>query len=185
MMAFGVFDRMVRNAWIGLAMLPLIVAACTGEPQHVPTSAVKPCRGDQLFAKEIVTDGAAGNVWTPVEVVNRSSESCRLSGYPNVRFLDAAGEDLRLAATASPTYTGAVPPSPIPRAPFVLDPQDKAWFVVYFSDEQPPCTRVFGVRITPPGGTGWVTMHVSSVHEWDVCQGSLTYTAATITRPGS
>jgi hypothetical protein len=152
-------------------------------PPSIPQQA-GPCRGDQLHARDIVTHGAAGNVWTPVVLVNRSATACRLSGYPSIRFLGRAGNDLHLRAAHAPDNTAAVPPSPIPRAPFILAPNQKAWVILYFSDVQPPCARVFGLAMTPPGGTGTVTMLVNPIHEWDVCEGALTVTAATPTRPG-
>lgn len=160
-------------------------------PHHTRTTTPTPpptasrCSADQLSAREIVSDGVAGNVWTPVLLINRSSEACTLSGYPDLRFLGKTGNDLHLHAIHSPDNTGLMTPSPISRAPFTLEPGARSWFIVHFSDVQPPCTRVFSVQITPPGGTGMLTMRVNPIHEWDVCQGGITVTAATPNRPAN
>jgi len=161
---------------------PAASGASSVPSESTPLTA-DPCRADQLFAHEIVTDGAAGNVWAPVVLVNRGTVPCRLGGYPTVRFLGAAGNDLGLRAAHSPKYTGAIPPSPVPRVPFVLAPGGKAWFVVYFSDVQPPCTRVFALSIVPAGAGGPVTMRVNPIHEWAVCSSQPTLTAMTPNRP--
>lgn len=190
--AFAIFLLASVPLWIVLHADTTAPADSPGASDVLPSSqsatipnAAPACRGDQLSAREIATDGAAGNVWAPVELVNRSSDACTLSGYFDVRFLDAAGHDLNLQAKHSRNDTAGVSPSPIPRAQFVLAPGAKSWFIVYFSDVQPPCVRVLSLAIRPPGGSGTVTMRVNPIHEWAVCVGELTVTAATPTRPGS
>jgi Protein of unknown function (DUF4232) len=114
---------------------------------------------------------------------NVSPRACSLSGYPNIRFLDPAGHDLHLTATNSRDYTGAIPPSPIPLRAFVLEPDARSWFIVHFTDVQPPCVVVGSMFVVPPGGHGKVSVPVSRAHEWDECSGPLTVTAATLNEP--
>jgi hypothetical protein len=162
----------------GTGRAPSVVTP-TPTPSDVPS-----CTGDQLDGHEVVTGGgAAGNVWAPIVLVNRSSRACALSGYPRVRFLDAAGQDLGLIATDSPVYDGTAPPSPVSRAPFVLGPGSRAWFIVHFSDIVPPCSLVTSLRIVPPGAAGTLLVPISPVHEWDVCAGGISITAAMPSRP--
>jgi hypothetical protein len=157
----------------------------TQTPSPVPLTSAPPCRAEQLSGREVLTGGgAAGNVWAPIVLVNRSSRACALSGYPRVSFYDGAGRDLHLDVTDSPVYTGAIPPSPIPRAPFVLDAGSRAWFVVHFIDVQPPCVVVKSLGIVPPGGEGSLAVRVSPEHEWAVCAGGgISITAATTSKP--
>jgi uncharacterized protein DUF4232 len=141
------------------------------------------CLGAQLSGHEVPMDGAAGNVWTPIVLVNRSSRPCKLAGYPRVELFDASGQTLHLSMKRSPTYAGAVLPSPISRAPFILQPGGRAWFIIYFEDVQPPCSVVRSLRMTPPGGQGSMIVLVKPVHQWDVCEGGFSITAATTSKP--
>jgi Domain of unknown function (DUF4232) len=153
--------------------------------ERLPVSApAAPCRGGQLSARDIVTDGAAGSVSEPVALTNRSDRACMLSGYPALRFIGPGGRVLDLRAAPSPNDTAGASPSPISRAPFTLRANETAWFIVSFSDVQPPCGRVVEIAITPPGGSGTVRMRVDPIHVWSVCAGRLTVTAATPERPG-
>ena len=133
----------------------------------------------------IPTDGAAGNVWTPIVLANASSEACSLAGYPVLRFLGRDGRDLGLRASDDPKDEGHIPPSPIPRAPFVLAPGAKAWFRLYSNDVIPPCTRVSEIAITPPGGTGTVAIHAHPPQRFVFCTGVLSVTAATLSQSPS
>jgi hypothetical protein len=182
-----------------LVMLSIMTVACTGERarlRQVPATGgnasvadsvteetIAPCHGRQLSGREVLTDGAAGDVWAPILLRNASHRACTLSGYPTIRFLDAAGHDLHLTATNAPDYTGAIPPSPIPRTAFVLQPGAKSWFVVHFIDVLSPCLVVNSMLVVPPGGHGTVSVLVSRAHEWDVCAGRLSVTAATLDEP--
>jgi hypothetical protein len=188
-----------RATAAALVMLSIMTVACTGERarlRQVPATGARasvadgvtegtaaPCEGRQLSGHEVVTDGAAGNVWAPIILRNASPRACTLSGYPTIRFLDAAGHDLHLTATNAPDYTGAIPPSPIPRTAFVLQPGAKSWFVVHFIDVLSPCLVVNSMLVVPPGGHGTVSVLVSRAHEWDVCAGRLSVTAATLDEP--
>jgi hypothetical protein len=170
------------------AMVPLWIAfrgdvSQPPSPSSVPASAgpgaVPRCRGDQLSVHAIPTDGAAGNVLTPIVLTNASSDACSLAGYPRLRFLGRDGRDLGLHASDDPKDVGQIPPSPVPRAPFVLTAGAKAWFRLYSTDVVPPCTWVHEIAITPPGGTGTVTMRATPMRKLVFCTGVLSVTAAT------
>jgi hypothetical protein len=170
-----------------IAMVPLWIAFRGGvsappshpsSPASVGSASAAGCRGSQLAAHEIPTDGAAGSVWNPIVIVNASAEPCSLGGYPTLRFLGRDGRDLGLHASDDPKDQGQIPPSPIPRAPFVLAPGAKAWFRLASTDVIPPCTHVSGIEMTPPGGTGTVRINVNA-DTLIFCTGILSVTAAT------
>ena len=190
--------RLVARAGAAVLLSLLIVeVACTrngadpratggiGGPStsSVTEDAAAPCHGKQLSGREVLTDPAAGNVWAPILLRNTSPRACTMTGYPRVRFLDVAGDDLHLMATHSPDDTRAIPPLPIPRSAFVLEPSAKSWFIVHFTDVESPCRVVNRMLVVPPGGNGKVTVRVSRQHEWDVCAGPLSVTAATLNEP--
>jgi hypothetical protein len=187
----GCSERSLERPVAALLLLSIATVACTGKspPSEVPAAdsvteeTAAPCHGQQLSGREVVTDAAAGNIWAPILVRNASTRACTLSGYPTIRFLDSAGRDLHLTATNSRDYTGAIPPSPIPPITFVLEPGAKSWFIVHFTDVQAPCVVVDSMLVVPPGGHGQVSVPVSRSHEWDVCAGPLSVTAATLNEP--
>ncbi len=174
------------------AMVPLWIAfrgdvSASPSPASVPASAgpgaVPRCRGSQLSVHAIPTDGAAGNVLTPIVLTNVSSDACSLAGYPRLRFFGRDGRDLGLHASDDPKDEGQIPPSPVPRAPFVLAAGAKAWFRLYSTDVIPPCTWVHEIAITPPGGTGTVTIRATPMHKLVFCTGVLSVTAAIPSQP--
>ena len=138
------------------------------------------CHARQLSTRVIPTDPAAGNVWAPILLQNRSSRACTLSGYPQVRFFDAMGRERHIRVTNSPVFPATSQPSPIPRAPFVLEPGAKSWFIVHFEEQAQPCVHVNRLQIVPPGGTGVVDVHVPG---WPVCRGGVDITAAMPNHP--
>ena len=175
----------------GAAIVPLWIAFRGGtssplSPSSVPASvgpdAVPRCRGRQLSADAIPVDGAAGNVLTPIVLTNTSSDACSLAGYPRLRFLGRDGGDLGLRASDDPKDEGQIPPSPIPRAPFVLAPGATASFRLYSTDIIAPCTRVSRIAITPPGGQGTVMLRANPSQRFLFCTGVLSVTAATLSQ---
>jgi hypothetical protein len=172
------------------AMVPLWVAfrgdvSVPPSPASVGSGAVPRCRGSQLSVHAVPTDGAAGNVFTAIVLTNASSKACSLAGYPRLRFLGRDGHDLGLHASDDPKDEGQIPPSPISRAAFVLAAGAKAWFRLYSTDVIPPCTWVHEIAITPPGGTGAVTIRATPMHKLVFCTGDLSVTAATPSQPPS
>jgi hypothetical protein len=182
--AFALFIVAAVPLWAAFRDAGVSPPAASSPPPSpsVDPASVSPCDAGQLSVRMIPTDGAAGNVLTPVELVNTSSEACSLGGYPSLRFLGRDGQDLGLHASHDPQDEGQIPPSPIPRTPFVVEPGDTASFRLYSTDVIPPCASAAEIVITPPGGTGTVTVHADATHRLIFCTGVLSVTAATLSR---
>lgn len=181
--AFVLFIAAMVPLWLAFRGDGVSTPSSPSPTVSVGPAAAPRCRGSQLSAHAIPTDGAAGNVWTPIVLVNEGSDACSLAGYPRLRFLGRDGRDLGLHASDDPKDEGQIPPSPIPRASFVLAPGAKAWFRLYSTDVIPPCTRVSEIAITPPGGTGSMAIRARPMQKFVFCTGVLSVTAATPSRP--
>ena len=64
-------------------------------------AAARPCTGAQLEGSTPGPSGAGGHTDQPIVLRNRSSAPCSLTGYPDVRILDARGNLLAEAAGAA------------------------------------------------------------------------------------
>ena len=108
------------------------------------------CRAPQLTARLGRTDAALGHRFATLQLANRSSDACRVSGYPGLRFVGAHGAPLPTVVVHEPGFH--------PRA-LILRPGGRAatvieWSAIVFrrSDERGSCrTPPRMLEITPPG----------------------------------
>jgi hypothetical protein len=80
--------RLVRfSATVGLfiMILPVISASSSSEASLTP-----PCASDQLMVLASNTLGALGTGAMAIDIANRGA-SCRIGGYPQVKFFNAKG----------------------------------------------------------------------------------------------
>jgi len=57
------------------------------------------CRTSHLAAGVGPSQGAAGNIYTPVTLTNKGSATCVLDGFPGVSLLDSGGQPIHTPAT--------------------------------------------------------------------------------------
>jgi Protein of unknown function (DUF4232) len=124
-----------------------------------------PCRGSQLSAVFRVVPGSAGagNIVYVLQIRNRSTRACFVSGLPLPRLLDRAGRPL-------PTHVIAARPGELTAVRVVLRPGAYAAADGRFSPDVPGpgepvagrrCERTaYRIRLTPPPGSGTVTGRV-------------------------
>lgn len=96
-----------------------------------------------------LTSGAAGSLLAQYELINHSSRSCTLRGYPQVQMLDAAGHALRTLYSHAPSGAAGVRVATV-----TLTPGRGAWFAIDyatatgFAGER--CPTAARLRVTPP-----------------------------------
>jgi hypothetical protein len=131
-------------------------------PAAVPGSAPV-CPSDRLVGAFRDTQGAAGHLYGDLVLRNNGPAACRLVGYPDVRFADAAGAIFGAAASHD---DGAGPGTTV-----VLAPGDSAAAVLRITQAglQRGCQgtgqtrRATALRVTPPGGrTGAVPITLAT-----------------------
>ena len=114
----------------------------------MPPGSTVPCLASQLTGSIGPRSGTAGSVWTVVLLLNRSTTTCSLQGYPQVAYASSVtgrqvgATALRMGSSAVPTVT--------------LSPRGVAQvFVQQFAPFGPAAscspTPVAGLRLYPPG----------------------------------
>jgi Domain of unknown function (DUF4232) len=102
----------MRGRWrmAGLALAALVPAAALGgcgssqtrtvtastTPHTAGAGAVAGCRGSQVAATYVGSDGATGHMELTIALRNTSRTPCRLHGYPEAVLLDGTGRRLPL-----------------------------------------------------------------------------------------
>lgn len=81
------------------------------------------CLSEQLRATLQQHDGATGNQYQSVEIVNLSDTTCTLEGHPSVQLLDAQGEPLQTSVQYGEDEVEVVPLAPQGRPSERLLPQ--------------------------------------------------------------
>jgi len=138
------------------AAAPSPAAAAPAEVAAAPS-----CAANALTGKLDDIEGAAGQVYGELVFTNTASAACKLSGFPDVRFVDAAGGELGAPADHDDSR-----PEP---GPALLAPGDAATAVLRITQPgiQEGCltaaaTReASALRVTLPGGTGAVPVELS------------------------
>lgn len=137
---------------------PVVSATAAGSPSPASIDA---CVTSQLNVSLSNTGALAGQAGGYLKFTNRSSTPCRMSGWPVVTGLTAAGTATPLKHAQS-TMFGAwhyTAPPPV----VTLGPGDSAYAVV-ISDDQPAgnsthCPAPYvRLRVSPPGDAGKVTV---------------------------
>jgi len=163
----------------------LLAAACTSTSQaSAPLTGPTTCTASQLEMRLIFIGYATGNVEGIVDVRNKSSRDCDLSGYPALQLLDAAGNPL--PTRTSNTTTSFFRAGPAPFVGVTLsagsDPitvgraiAGHAYIEMTWGDGTPPCEQPSSFAITPPGATGRVvisaTPPTAGAPMPDICSG--------------
>lgn len=137
-------------------------APASADPSpSTPVSAGHVCQPTALAVKLGSSQGAAGHILDVFTLTNTGAVSCQLDGYPALTLLTAGGQ------TVPATYSHGADmafPARSPQ-PVKLAPGTTASFSVGYPDvpsgSQGSCPSAAAVRVTPPGDTGSVSVHVA------------------------
>jgi Domain of unknown function (DUF4232) len=88
------------------------------------------CRGSQLAASYVRSDGATGHMELTIALRNVSPTACRLTGYPRAALLDGAGRRLPLHVSRG---SGFFPDTRATPRPVVVAPGTLAHFGIGFT----------------------------------------------------
>lgn len=131
---------------LGAAVAATPGSATTTAPLAIPgataTPAIPPCATTGMSAAVTNLGVAAGTEYLQIALTNTSGARCRLSGYPGVTFLDAAGH--HVGSPASPG-SGAV-------NPVTVAPGTQAYSLLEIHDAA--LTTAAGCRATTASGVG-------------------------------
>jgi hypothetical protein len=140
---------------------------------------VSTCLPSQLQVTPQQGNGAAGTIYTTVNLTNSSSATCTLQGYPGMQLLNAQGGSLPTNVVRGQMQ---FPTAAANQAPAVvtLAPQQTATFALAYEDvpvgNETSCPTSAKAEITPPNDTAYVivtlaigpcgggTVHVSPVY---------------------
>jgi len=154
----------MRHGLISSAVtLAVLAAACTTTTQPgAPLAAGLTCEASQLEMRLIFVGFATGNVEGIVDIRNKSTHDCVLSGYPGLQLLDAARRPL--PTLASDTTTSFFQSSPVSAVVVTLSAgtgpinpngptAGHAYIDMSWSDGSPPCEQPSSFAITPPAAS--------------------------------
>jgi hypothetical protein len=133
------------------AIAPTATTQTTGEPKVPPSTtgppvdrpAIRSCAASALRGSDQGGDGAAGTLWSTIQLRNVSARTCTVKGSPKVQLLSAQGEPLFAAAPARPG--GAL---------VTLRPGAAAQFALGVSDVCDSFVAGSRIRVTPTPGKG-------------------------------
>jgi hypothetical protein len=117
------------------------------------------CAASALEGSVQDTDGAAGTIWSTIQLRNVSARTCTVKGIPEVRLLGAQGQPV-----TAPSQPGGPGGSLV-----VLRPGQAAHFA--FSEPNACDTTVAGsrLRVTLPSGQGSVIVELGAKTEFGTC----------------
>ncbi|HEX3692423.1 MAG TPA: DUF4232 domain-containing protein [Solirubrobacteraceae bacterium] len=136
---------------LGLLATGLLVHA-SAHARPVSAGVPSRCVSSQLSLSLPLAEGAAGKRYWVLALRNVGARPCHLHGYPGVGLLDSHGRLL----SYNVARRGGMSPKTL-----VLVPGTHAWFTLEF-EEGGFCshqTAFAGLRVYPPGSTGFVTLH--------------------------
>jgi hypothetical protein len=134
-------------------------------PSQSTSTAVAACATSQLKITMTHPGGAAGEEGGYLRFANSSAAPCQLHGWPTVLAVTATGRTVKARHHGTSYGTWHyVPPLPVIR----LSHGSAAYAVVaaddvapYFGGRVHWCSYFRWLRVTPPGGTGGGTGHVT------------------------
>ncbi|MDT3443962.1 MULTISPECIES: DUF4232 domain-containing protein [unclassified Pseudofrankia] len=148
-----------RGGGIGGSGVAAAAAGSSAAPKEVAAAPV--CAAGALTGKLDDIEGAAGQVYGKLVLTNAGPATCKLNGFPDVRFVDARGAEFGAPADHDDSR-------PVP-GPALLAPGGTATAVLRITQPgvQQGCltsdvTReASALGVTPPGGTGTVSVELS------------------------
>jgi hypothetical protein len=129
------------------------------------------CQPSQLQFSVGQSSGAAGTIEVSINLLNISSASCQLDGYPGMQLLNAAG-----SAIATMVIFGGGPQFPVaaanaPPTLVILAPQQTAAFSLSYNEipsgTETTCPTSAKAEVTPPNDTAFAVVDLMA----DPCSG--------------
>lgn len=112
------------------------------------SGSIAPCQTQQLQLAFDKSGAAMNNDSAQFALANQSQQSCTLSGYPALQFLDAQFQPVQ--ERVSQVTAGFMYPPQVPHR-FVLQPGGKAYFVIAWGNGYGTnASQVFSMQVTPP-----------------------------------
>jgi Domain of unknown function (DUF4232) len=130
---------------------PTVTTQTTGAPKVPPSTAgppvdrpaIRSCAAWALRGSDQGGDGAAGTLWSTIQLRNVSARTCTVKGSPKVQLLGAHGQPLFAAAPHRPG--GAL---------VTLRPGSAAQFALGVSDVCDSFVAGSSIQVTPTPGKG-------------------------------
>jgi hypothetical protein len=118
------------------------------------------CAASALRGSVQGTEGAAGTIWTTIQLRNASATTCTVKGIPEVRLLGAQGQPVTAPSLPDRRHAGSL---------VVLRPGQPAHFV--FTEPNACDTTVAGsrLRVTLPSGQGSVVVPLGTETRFGTC----------------
>jgi len=118
------------------------------------------CAASALRGSVQGTEGAAGTIWTTIQLRNTSPRTCTVKGIPEVRLLGAQGQPVTAPSLPDRRHAGSL---------VVLRPGQAAHFV--FTEPNVCDTTVAGsrLRVTLPSGQGSVIVPLGTETRFGTC----------------
>jgi hypothetical protein len=118
------------------------------------------CAASALRGSVQGTEGAAGTIWTTIQLRNTSARTCTVKGIPEVRLLGANGQPVTAPSLPDRRRAGSL---------VVLRPGQAAHFV--FTEPNACDTTVAGsrLRVTLPSGQGSVVVPLGAETRFGTC----------------
>jgi hypothetical protein len=154
-------------AWI--VLVPLRAHAAT---RHVtpPSVATPTCSAGQLRLDRVGGQGFTSHREWDFILRNISSHTCKLAGFPKIKFLDGSAMPISYAVVHHGATNGVV----------VLHTFKRAKFAFVFTVAG-PCIphsfNAFGLRVTPPGASGNLVWFAGSTGVCNISGSSASVTA--------
>ena len=121
-----------------------------------------PCTASQLSLSRVGGDAGMGNRVATLALRNTGAQPCELTGYPSVALTDAEDTPVttvRNEQTPQNHFRNGPEPTPVVLPTQGLAEFDIAWNVVpNEAMGQTECPEATGLRVTPPGVTGTVSL---------------------------
>jgi len=132
---------------------------------HFVGSAPPNCKTAQLHVSAGETGAATGHSGFPVLFTNTSSSACRMSGYPGVALLDAAGRQVIQAQREPSGFMGGLPGHSAGPLPAIGLASGETASALVEGDDVPlsgvaPCGPFAAILVTPPNATQSVRVDV-------------------------
>jgi hypothetical protein len=118
------------------------------------------CAASALRGSVQGTEGAAGTIWTTIQLRNTSARTCTVKGIPEVRLLGSQGQPVTAPSAPDRRQAGSL---------VVLRPGQAAHFV--FTEPNACDTTVAGsrLRVTLPSGQGSVVVPLGTQTRFGTC----------------
>ena len=150
------------------AIAPTTTPQTSGAPETPPSTngppvdlpGIRRCAASALQGSVQGSEGAAGTIWTTIQLRNASARTCTVKGIPGVRLLGAHGQPVTAPSVPDRRHAGSL---------VVLRPGRAAHFV--FTQPNVCDNTVAGsrLRVTLPSGQGSLVVQLGGQTRFGTC----------------